>query len=98
MDTEAIISMSATGISQEANEKFYFNLNTDDWVRHFSEFINIGSGNWKLDSYITIKELEPTSVGEAGTYLGSGAMFTVEFSDSDKYKDLINFETVLVEV
>jgi len=98
MNAEVLISMVIVGISQIADENFYLNLNTDEWVKYISESRNIGGGNWEVSEYITIDERKPTSVGEVGFQLGSGAMFAVEFSDSNQYRDLIDFKVELVEV
>ncbi|WP_052045126.1 phage tail spike protein [Caloranaerobacter azorensis] len=96
--TDNKITMKIIRISQKANEDFYLNLITDEWVKHFKELKDMGDGNWKEDNYITIKELKPTTKGEPGTLLGLGAVFTVQFSDPSQYKELENFEVSLVKV
>jgi phage minor structural protein len=92
------ITMQIMGISQIADEAFYLNLITDEWVKHINELVLNEEGNWEEDHYITIKELKPTTVGGPGAALGTGAMFTVQFSDPSQYRELENFEVKLTEV
>jgi phage minor structural protein len=92
------ITMQIMGISQIADEAFYLNLITDEWVKHFKVLKDMGDGNWEEDHYITIKELKPTTVGGPGVILGTGAMFTVQFSDPSQYRELESFEVKLTEV
>lgn len=98
LNTDIDITMQIMGISQKADENFYLNLILDEWVKHFKELKDMGDGNWEEDNYITIKELKPTTEGELGSVLGTGAMFTVRFSDPTLYRELTSFEVQLMEV
>ncbi|MGF7186639.1 phage minor structural protein [Desulfitispora alkaliphila] len=97
IDSVTEITMVVSGIHQTANENFYLNLNTDDWVKDFSELVNVGDDNFEMKQYITIKEVKPVIYGEKGAALGAGAAFTVEFSDQNQYEDLIDFQVELIE-
>jgi phage minor structural protein len=95
LNTDIDITMQIMGISQIADEAFYLNLILDEWVKHFKELKDMGDGNWEEDNYITIEELKPTMKGEPGVTLGTGAMFTVGFSDPSQYRELTSFEVQL---
>ena len=79
MNTKTTISMKVAGFSHIADKIFYLNLNTDDWVMHFSEFKNIGSNNWILDHYITLTEKNDITKSSVYSYLGDGIVYEVNF-------------------
>lgn len=98
MNTKTIISMKVAGFSHIADKIFYLNLNTDDWVMHFSEFKNIGSNNWILDHYITLTEKNDITKSSVYSYLGDGIVYEVNFGSRDEYKDIIQISSGLKEI
>ena len=98
MNTKTIISMKVAGFSHIADKIFYLNLNTDDWVMHFSEFKNIGSNNWILDHYITLTEKNDITKSSIYSYLGDGIVYEVNFGSRDEYKDIIQISSGLKEI
>ena len=98
MNTKTTISMKVAGFSHIADKIFYLNLNTDDWVMHFSEFKNIGSNNWILDHYITLTEKNDITKSSVYSYLGDGIVYEVNFGSRDEYKDIIQISSGLKEI
>lgn len=98
MNTKTTISMKVAGFSHIADKIFYLNLNTDDWVMHFSEFKNIGSNNWILDHYITLTEKNDITKSSMNSYLGDGIVYEVNFGSRDEYKDIIQISSGLKEI
>lgn len=98
MNTKTTISMKVAGFSHIADKSFYLNLNTDDWVMHFSEFKNIGSNNWILDHYITLTEKNDITKSSMYSYLGDGIVYEVNFGSRDEYKDIIQISSGLKEI
>ena len=98
MNTKTTISMKVAGFSHIADKIFYLNLNTDDWVMHFSEFKNIGSNNWILDHYITLTEKNDITKSSMYSYLGDGIVYEVNFGSRDEYKDIIQISSGLKEI
>ena len=98
MNTKTTISMKVAGFSHIADKIFYLNLNTDDWVMHFSEFKNIGSNNWILDHYITLTEKNDITKSSIYSYLGDGIVYEVNFGSRDEYKDIIQISSGLKEI
>ena len=98
MNTKTTISMKVAGFSHIADKIFYLNLNTDDWVMHFSEFKNIGSNNWILDHYITLTEKNDITKSSVYSYLGDGIVYEVNFGSRDEYKDIIEISSGLKEI
>lgn len=98
MNTKTIISMKVAGFSHIADKIFYLNLNTDDWVMHFSEFKNIGSNNWILDHYITLTEKNDITKSSIYSYLGDGIVYEINFGSRDEYKDIIQISSGLKEI
>lgn len=98
MNTKTTISMKVAGFSHIADKSFYLNLNTDDWVMHFSEFKNIGSNNWILDHYITLTEKNDITKSSMYSYLGDGIVYEVNFGSRDQYKDIIEISSGLKEI
>jgi phage minor structural protein len=98
MNTKTTISMKVAGFSHIADKIFYLNLNTDDWVMHFSEFKNIGSNNWILDHYITLTEKNDITKSSIYSYLGDGIVYEINFGSRDEYKDIIQISSGLKEI
>ncbi|WP_051569339.1 phage tail spike protein [Alkaliphilus transvaalensis] len=97
LDTITEINMKIIGISQIADESFFYNLICDEWIKHFSEFQEITPGIWGTDQYITIQEKRPVTIGSSGEAIGGGVLFTVNFSDPNLYRELIDFELEVSE-
>ena len=90
--------MKVAGFSHIADQSFYLNLNTDDWVMHFSEFKNIGSNNWILDHYITLTEQNDIIKSSMYSYLGDGIVYEVNFGSRNEYKNVIEMSSGLKEI
>lgn len=89
------IHMRITGISQIADESFYLGLICDNWIRQFSEYQSI-DGTWYTDRFITLVEKKPVTIGESGEAIGGGVLFTVPFSDSNLYRELVSFDIQMI--
>jgi hypothetical protein len=90
LNTDIDITMQIMGISQIADENFYLNLITYEWVKHFKELKDTGDGNWEEDNYITVTELTDTTESSVYTYLGSGVVYEIDFSDRSEYSKLLD--------